>query len=543
MVKILETSLRDGQQSLIATRMKTSEMLPILEKMDKAGYYAMEVWGGATFDSCIRFLDEDPWERLREIRKRVKNTKLQMLLRGQNLLGYRNYSDDVVEKFVQKSIENGIDIIRIFDALNDTRNLKTATMATKKYGGHAQLTIAYTVSPVHTIEYYTKLALEMQEMGADSIAIKDMSGILLPERGYELITKLKAELDIPIELHSHQTSGIASMLYVRAVDAGIDIIDTGISPFGGGTAQPPTESVARALMGTPADPKLDMALLKEIADYFKPIRQKYLDEGILSPKALFVQPDILEYQVPGGMLSNLLSQLKKQKAESKYYDVLKEIPNVRKDLGYPPLVTPMSQMVGTQAVINVLTNGRYKMIPKEIKDYVKGLYGKSPAPISDEMRHLIIGNAEVYTGRPADLLPPEWDKLKSEISDVAHSDEDVLIYAMFPQVAREFLSKKNKDYKKDDLSGETIGQIVERDVKETVRQNKNTEIITNLPGEILSIDVKVGDKVKEGETLLYFDAMCLENPLNSPVAGTVTDILVKKGDIVKPDTPLMIISK
>lgn len=442
MIKIMETSLRDGHQSLMATRLKTSEILPILEKMDRAGYYSMEVWGGATFDSCIRFLNEDPWTRLREIRKRVKNTKLQMLLRGQNLLGYRHYSDDVVEKFVEKSIENGIDIIRIFDALNDIRNLKTATLATKKYGGHAQLAISYTISPVHTIEYYKKLALEMQEMGADSIAIKDMAGILLPEVGYELIKELKKEITIPIELHSHETSGIASMLYLRGIDAGIDIIDTGISPLAGGTAQPPTESMARTLMGTPNDPKLDMPLLKEIAEYFKPIRKKYLDEGILNPQALFVEPSILEYQLPGGMLSNLLSQLRNQKAEDKYEEVLKEIPRVRKDLGYPPLVTPLSQMVGTQAVFNVLTGQRYKMIPKEIKDYVRGLYGKSPAPISDEIKEKIIGDEEVFTGRPADLLKPEFEELKAEIGDLAKSDEEVLEYAMFPQVAKTYLEKK-----------------------------------------------------------------------------------------------------
>ncbi|MGL4307735.1 oxaloacetate decarboxylase subunit alpha [Cetobacterium sp. SF1] len=443
-LKITETCLRDGHQSLIATRLTTAEILPILEKMDQVGYHSLEVWGGATFDACIRFLNEDPWERLREIRKRVKNTKLQMLLRGQNLLGYRHYSDDVVEKFVQKSIENGIDIIRIFDALNDVRNIRVAAEATKKYGGHCQLTISYTISPVHTIEYYKNLAIEMEAMGADSIVIKDMAGILLPEEGYKLIKELKSVLNVPLELHTHATSGIASMLYLRAVEAGIDIIDTAISTFAGGTSQPATESMARALAGTPRDPKLNMALLKEIAEYLKPIRKKYVDNGTLNPQALFVEPSILEYQLPGGMLSNLVSQLTAQKAANRYEEVLKEIPRVREDLGFPPLVTPLSQMVGTQAVFNVLVGERYKMVPKEIKDYVKGLYGKSPAPINEEIKKKIIGDEVVFTGRPADLLQPEFEALKAEIGDLAKSDEEVLEYAMFPQIAKGYLENKYK---------------------------------------------------------------------------------------------------
>lgn len=449
-VKIMETSLRDGHQSLIATRLKTEEILPIVEKMDKVGYHALEVWGGATFDACIRFLNEDPWKRLREIRKKAKNTKLQMLLRGQNLLGYRHYADDIVEKFVKKSIENGIDIIRIFDALNDIRNLKVAAEATKKYGGHCQLTIAYTISPIHTIEYYKKLAKEMEEMGADSIVIKDMAGILLPETGYKLIKELKSILKVPLELHTHCTSGIASMLYLRAVDAGIDIIDTAISTFAGGTSQPATESLVKTLEGTDRETYLDSKLLKEIAEYFKPIRKKYMDEKVLNMQAYFVEPSILEYQLPGGMLSNLVSQLTAQKALDKYEEVLKEIPRVREDLGYPPLVTPLSQMVGTQAVFNVLTGERYKMIPKEIKDYVKGLYGKSPAPISNEIKKKIIGDEEVFTGRPADLLKPEYETIKKEVGDLAKSDEDILMYAMFPQIARSYLeNRENKDRKEE----------------------------------------------------------------------------------------------
>ena len=441
-VKVTETSLRDGHQSLMATRMTTAEMIPIIKTMDKVGYYAMEVWGGATYDAEIRFLNEDPWERLREIRKRVKNTKLQMLLRGQNLLGYRHYADDIVEKFVELSIKNGIDIIRTFDALNDIRNVKKVVESTKKYGGHSQLAICYTISPVHTIEYYKKLAFEMQNMGADSIAIKDMSGILLPNVAYKLVSELKSILNIPLELHTHSTAGMAGMSVLKAIEAGVDIIDTAISPFGGGTSQPPTESIVRALQGTEYDTGLNLELLKEVEEYFKPIRKKYMDNGILNPKALEIEPNIVEYQLPGGMLSNLLSQLKAQNAQDKYEDVLREIPKVRKDLGYPPLVTPMSQMVGTQAVFNVLTGNRYKIIPKEIKDYVKGMYGKSPVPISDEIKKIIIGDEKIFTGRPADLIKDEYDLMKKEIGNLAKSDEDILTYACFPQIAKDYLKKK-----------------------------------------------------------------------------------------------------
>lgn len=458
-VKVMETCLRDGHQSLMATRLKTEEMLPIIETMDKAGYYSMEMWGGATFDAAIRFLNEDPWERLREIRKRSKNTKLQMLLRGQNLLGYRHYSDDVVDKFVQKSIENGIDIIRIFDALNDVRNLKQACESTKKYGGHAQLAMSYTISPVHTIEYYKNLALEMEAMGADSIAIKDMSGILLPEVAYKLVKELKAVLNVPLELHTHATAGLASMTYLRAIAAGVDIVDTAISPLSGGTSQPATESLVRALNGSKRTTELDLEILKEIAEYFKPIRNKYVAEGILNPQALMTEPSIVEYQLPGGMLSNMLSQLKAQKAEHRYEEVLREIPRVREDLGYPPLVTPLSQMVGTQAVFNVISGQRYKMVPKEIKDYVKGLYGKSPVEISDEIREKIIGKEEVYRGRPADLIPDEYEKLTEESKDFTRSEEDVLTYAMFPQVAPGYLEKKYNPIKEEKVKEQYINIV------------------------------------------------------------------------------------
>ena len=441
-IKVMETCLRDGHQSLMATRMTTAEMLPIIEKLDSVGYHSLEMRGGATFDAAIRYLNEDPWERLREIKKRAKNTKLQMLLRGQNLLGYRHYPDDIVERFIKKSIQNGIDIIRIFDALNDVRNLQTACAATKKYGGHAQLAISYTISPVHTIEYYKNLALEMQEIGADSIAIKDMSGILLPETASKLVSELKSVLRVPLEIHTHATAGLASMTYIKAVEAGADIIDTAISPFAGGTSQPATESIVRALEGTERETGFDLEILKDIAEYFKPIRAKYIADGTFKPQALMTEPSIVEYQLPGGMLSNLLAQLQMQKAEHKYEDVLREIPKVRADLGYPPLVTPLSQMVGTQAVFNVLTGQRYKLIPNEIKNYVRGLYGKSPVPISEEIKKIIIGDEEVFMGRPADKLAPEYDQMVEESRDFARSEEDVLSYALFPQVAKDFLIKK-----------------------------------------------------------------------------------------------------
>ena len=456
-VKITETSLRDGHQSLMATRLTTAEILPIVEKMDKAGYYSLEVWGGATFDSAIRFLNEDPWERLREIRKRAKNTKLQMLLRGQNLLGYRHYADDIVDKFVEKSIKNGIDIIRIFDALNDVRNIRQASESTKKYGGHSQLAICYTISPVHTIEYYKNLAMEMQEMGADSIAIKDMAGILLPYRAYELVKELKKVINVPIEVHTHNTAGLGAMTNLKSIEAGVDIVDTAISPLSGGTSQPTTESLVRTLAGTEYDTEINLEILEEIAEYFKPIRKKYLDKGTLKPQALFTEPNIVEYQLPGGMLSNMLSQLKEQKAEHKYEDVLREIPKVRADLGYPPLVTPLSQMTGTQAVFNVLTGERYKMIPKEIKDYVRGKYGKSPVPVSEEMKKRIIGDEEVFTGRPADLLKNEYEEIKKEAEDLIRNEEDVLTYAMFPQVARTYFEKRNNPEK--EVKVQTINVI------------------------------------------------------------------------------------
>lgn len=441
-VKFVETVLRDGHQSLIATRMTTEEMLPIAEKMDKVGYYALEVWGGATFDSCLRFLNEDPWDRLRQLRKVFKNTKLSMLLRGQNILGYKHYPDDVVEEFVKKTIENGIDIVRIFDALNDIRNLETAIKSVKKYGGHAQGAISYTVSPVHNNNYYVNLAKDMVKMGVDSICIKDMSGILLPYVAYDLVKALKTEVDVPIEIHSHFTSGIANQTYMKAIEAGADIVDTAISPLGNGTSQPATEPMIASLEGTEYYPDIDFDILLEVSEYFKVLRDKYMKSGLLDTKVLNVDINTLKYQVPGGMLSNLVSQLKSQDKLELYDDVLKEIPLVRKELGYPPLVTPMSQMVGTTALFNVITGERYKMVPTETKNYVKGLYGKSPAPISDEIRKKIIGDEEVFEGRPADMLEPQLENYREEIKEYIEQDEDVLSYALFPQVAIAFFKQR-----------------------------------------------------------------------------------------------------
>jgi len=441
-VRIVETSLRDGHQSLFATRMTTEEVVKMAKILDNAGYYALEVWGGATFDSCMRFLNEDPWDRLREVKKVCKKTKLQMLFRGQNILGYRHYSDDVVDMFCKKSIENGIDIIRVFDALNDIRNLKQAVESTKKYGGECQIALSYTTSPVHTVEYYVNLAKEIEKLGADSICIKDMAGVLTPNDARELITALKKNTVLPIELHSHCTAGICEMTYMAAIESGCDIIDTCLSPLSGGTAQPSTQAFNTVLKGTKYDPNLNIDALHEAEPIMDKVKAKYLENGLLNPKSLSVNPNILKYQVPGGMLSNLINQLKGQNALDKYDDVLKEIPNVRKDMGYPPLVTPLSQMVGTQAVLNVLNGERYKMVAKEIKEYLHGRYGKEPYEIDPELRKKIIGDDEVITCRPADLLEPEFEKLKEKYKDIARTDEDVLSLALFENVATDFLNKK-----------------------------------------------------------------------------------------------------
>jgi len=451
-LKITETVLRDGHQSLIATRMTTAEMLPILEAMDDVGYHALEMWGGATYDACIRFLDEDPWDRLRAIRKLVKKTNLQMLLRGQNLLGYKHYADDVVDEFVNKAVGNGIDIIRIFDALNDTRNLEAAIKATKKYGAHAQGCVSYTISPVHTNAMFVQLGKEIEEMGADSFCIKDMAGLLDPYGTYDMVKELKSKLKIPVELHTHATSGLGSMTYMKAAEAGVDIIDTAISPFAEGTSQPPTEPLVAAFRGTQWDTGLDLAKLDKVTEHFRPIREKYIASGLLDPKLMGVDINTLLYQVPGGMLSNLVSQLKESNAMDKFEEVLKEVPRVREDFGYPPLVTPSSQIVGTQAVLNVVMGERYKMVPNEARQLVKGMYGKTTVPIKEEIVKKILGDEEQITCRPADLLPPELAQAKKDAAKYMQQEEDVLTQAFFPKPAEAFFKRRLEKQEKLDLN-------------------------------------------------------------------------------------------
>ena len=444
---ITDTILRDAHQSQAATRMTIEDMLPALEQLDSIGYYSLECWGGATFDACMRFLNEDPWERLRTIRKHVKHTKLQMLFRGQNILGYKHYADDVVDAFCRKSIENGIDIIRIFDALNDVRNLEQAIRSTRKYGGEVEAAMSYTVSPIHNEDYFVKLAKELEEMGASAICVKDMANLLLPMDAYSLIKRLKETVSIPIHLHTHNTTGTGDMVNLMAAMAGVDIVDTALSPLANGTSQPATESLVATLKGTENDTGLDLGKLAEAAKHFRGVAERMMKEGILDPKVLRVDTNTLVYQVPGGMLSNLISQLKEAGREDKYYDVLEEIPIVRKDFGYPPLVTPTSQIVGTQAVLNVIAGERYKLVSKEFKGMIRGDYGKTPAPIDPAFVKKIIGNDKQITCRPADNLKPELEELRKKVKPYEEQEEDVLSYALFEQVAEKFFEyRKNKKY-------------------------------------------------------------------------------------------------
>lgn len=451
-VKIVETVLRDAHQSLIATRMTTEEMVPILPKMDEIGYHAVECWGGATFDACLRFLKEDPWQRLRIFRDAFKKTKLQMLFRGQNILGYNHYADDVVEYFVQKSIANGIDIIRIFDCFNDLRNLQTSVKAAKKEKGEVQIALSYTLGDAYTLDYWCDVAKRAEDMGADSICIKDMAGLLVPNEATKLVTALKETVSVPIELHTHYTSGVASMTYLKGVEAGADILDTAISPFALGTSQPATEVMVQTLAGSPYDTGLDVNKLSEIADYFRPIREKYIANGKLNTKVLGVNINTLRYQVPGGMLSNLISQLKEANAEDRYEEVLKEIPSVRKDLGEPPLVTPSSQIVGTQAVLNVLNGERYKMVTKETKKILKGEFGSTVKPFNKEVQKKAIGDEEPITCRPADLIKPQLPEFREAVKDYIRQEEDVLSYALFPQVAMEYFRYRDAQDTKVDAT-------------------------------------------------------------------------------------------
>ena len=591
-IEVTDVILRDAHQSLIATRMRTEDMLPICDKLDKVGYWSLEVWGGATFDACVRFLKEDPWQRLRDLKQALPNTRLQMLLRGQNLLGYRHYADDVVKAFVEKAAENGIDVFRIFDALNDLRNLETAMKAVKDSGKHAQGTIAYTTSPVHTPDLFVKQALALRDMGADSIAIKDMAGLLAPYPTFELVQAIKSAVDLPLVIHSHSTSGLAAQCQLKAIEAGADRIDTAISSFASGTSHPATEAQVAMLRDTEWDTGLDLHLLTEIADYFRDVRKKYQQfESEFTREDVMVQVS----QVPGGMMSNLANQLKEQNALDKIRDVFEEIPRVRKDLGYPPLVTPTSQIVGTQAVYNVLAGERYKTITNEVKRYLSGGYGQPPAPVDAQLQKRAIGNGEVMDCRPADLLKPELAKLRSDIGELAQSEEDVLTYAMFPDLGREFLQQRadgtlkpetllpadaqNRAVEavatefKVDVHGETyeiaitgVGDVgggkrkvyisldgmPEEVTFEALNEYVNEggsggrqkasepgHVTTPLPGNVVEVLVSVGDTVSSGQALMVVEAMKMETELLAKIDGTVESVTVKKGDRVTPGEVLM----
>ncbi|MBQ9354363.1 MAG: oxaloacetate decarboxylase subunit alpha [Clostridia bacterium] len=462
---ITDTILRDAHQSQAATRMRTEDMIPALERLDKVGYWSVECWGGATFDSCMRFLNEDPWERLRTIKKYMPNTKLQMLFRGQNILGYKHYADDVVDAFVKKSIENGIDVIRIFDALNDPRNLEQSIKSCKEYGGICEAAISYTKSPVHNEEYFVNLAKTLENMGADTICIKDMANLLLPFDAYSLVKKLKENIKIPIHLHTHNTTGTGDMTYLMACEAGVDIVDTALSPFANGTSNPATEALVATLKGTDRDTGIDLSALTDIATHFRGVADKLKEQGILDPKVLGVDAKTLIYQVPGGMLSNTISQLKQAGKEDKYYEVLDEVPRVRKDFGYPPLVTPTSQIVGTQAVMNVISGERYKMVPKESKALLRGEYGKLPADVNEEVRKKAIGDDKVITCRPADLIEPELEKYRKEMEEkgIGKSEEDILSYALFPQVAEKFFAFRDGE-KKSEVSEDFVRELIVEDL-------------------------------------------------------------------------------
>lgn len=587
-IEVTDVILRDAHQSLIATRMRTDDMLPICDKLDKVGFWSLEAWGGATFDACVRFLKEDPWERLRQLKQALPNTRLQMLLRGQNLLGYRHYADDVVTAFIDRAAENGIDVFRIFDALNDLRNLETAMSAVKKAGKHAQGTISYTTSPVHTLDLFVKQAKGLQEMGADSIAIKDMAGLLAPYPTYDLVKAIKSKVDLPLVIHSHATSGLAAQCQLKAIEAGADRIDTAISAFAWGTSHPATESQVAALRNTEWETGLDLNLLSEIADYFREVRKKYHQfESEFTREDVSVQIN----QVPGGMMSNLANQLKEQNALDRIRDVFAEIPRVREDLGYPPLVTPTSQIVGTQAVYNVLAGERYKTITNEVRRYLQGGYGQAPAPVNSKLQKQAIGNEAVIEGRPADDLSPELDKLRADIGDLVRSEEDVLTFAMFPDLGREFLQQRldgvlkpelllpvndgqpgkgstSTEFKVDvhgesyDIAITGVGDVgggkrkfyvsidgmPEEVTFEALNEymsegggssgrKKPTEpghVTAPLPGNVVEIMVNEGDQVEAGQPLLVMEAMKMETELLATISGSVKAIHVVKGDRVTP---------
>jgi len=562
-VRITETVFRDAHQSLLATRMRTRDMLPIAEKLDEVGFFSMEVWGGATFDSCIRYLNEDPWERLRALKLAMPNTPLQMLLRGQNLVGYRHYADDLVVKFVERAAANGVDIFRIFDAVNDIRNMTVAIKAAKDMDAHVQGCVCYTTSPVHSIGQFTKMAVELADLGCDSLCIKDMAGLILPHDAYDLVHSMKEVTDIPVDLHSHCTSGMAPMSFLFGCEAGVDILDTAISPLGWGTSHPPTESIVAALEGTPYETGLDLKLLTEIKRYFEKLMEVYAP--LFNPISARVDTNVLVYQVPGGMLSNLVSQLIEQKALDKYDEVLAEIPRVREDLGYPPLVTPTSQIVGSQAVLNVLTGERYKAVPKEVKDYVKGLYGRSPGEINPKIKAEILEDEESIDVRPADLIPLEYDKMKAEAEGkgLVRREEDVLTYALYPQVAEKFLKGEAKeevlkkaasaDLQTGAIGGKPAAFNVEVDgeaylvkvapagisVEAAEPKAPKDGVTVPMQGVIIRYLVKKGDKVSKGDAVAVLEAMKMENNVSANKDGSVAEIFADVGATVSPGDILM----
>jgi len=570
-VKITDTTLRDAHQSLIATRLRTEDMIPLAAGLDKCGFFSVEAWGGATFDTCIRFLNDDPWDRLRLLKTELKHTPIQMLLRGQNLVGYRHYSDDVVDKFVAAAHKNGVDVFRVFDALNDIRNMTRSMDQVKKAGAHLQGTISYTTSPVHNTGTFIEMAKELASHDCDSICIKDMAGLIMPAAARELITGIKKAVDIKVCLHSHSTSGIAPMSYQAAVEAGVDILDTAMSPFSMGTSQPPTESVVAALKGTPYDTGIDLMRLRSVRNACLEVREKY--GGLLNPISERVDSDVLIYQLPGGMISNLVSQLQEQDALNRMEEVLAEIPRVREDLGYPPLVTPTSQIVGTQAVLNVLLGGeRYKNVTKEVKDYIHGLYGKSPAPVSERIRHQIIGNDPVVTVRPADLLEPSYEKMKSEAvrAGLVHKDEDILTYILYPAIAPAFLKGERQhepipvkqqvvqpasdipNVMEVEVDGEvftvrivSVGgsnvEVASVTPQKAPRGEVEGGIKSNMQGMVLKVNVSRGSMVKKGDALIVLEAMKMENPIHSPIDGKVTEIFVDTGDVVQNGDVLLVV--
>ena len=566
-IKIIETAFRDAHQSLLATRMRTRDMLPIAEKMDKVGFFSLEAWGGATFDTCIRYLNEDPWERLIALKDVIKRTPIQMLLRGQNLVGYKHYPDDIVRNFVEKSYENGVDVFRIFDALNDVRNMELSIKVAKEQGAHVQGTISYTTSPFHTLDKYVEFAKELEALECDSVSIKDMAGLISPTDTYELVKTLKEETDLLINLHCHCTSGMTPMSYYAACEAGVDILDTAISPLSWGASQPPTESIIAGLVGTPYATELDLKLLSEIKKYFEGIRKKY--SSLIDPISEKVDTDVLLYQIPGGMLSNLVSQLKEQDALDRYEEVLKEMPRVREELGYPPLVTPTSQIVGIQAVMNVLSGERYKNVTKEVKEYIKGYYGRPPAPINKDVALKIIGNAEVIDSRPADLLKPELEKFRAEGEKlgIIKKEEDILTYALYPAVAPKFLRgevieeplAKPKQVENETTASipteynvEVDGELFDVKVVPTgfmeigsgvKAPNGPVEggVTSSMQGMILKLKVAKNDKVNEGDIVAVLEAMKMENDIHAPNSGTVDEIFIEEGDTVGTGETLMII--